>query len=51
MRNAFVDTVYSLTKNDKKIYLMTGDLGFGVLTKYREDFPDNFINAGIVSKI
>ena len=50
MRNAFVDTVYSLTKNDKKIYLMTGDLGFGVLTKYWEDFTNNFINAGIAEQ-
>ena len=50
MRNAFVDTIFNLTKDDKNIILMTGDLGFGVLTKYWETYPDNFINAGIAEQ-
>lgn len=50
MRNAFVDTLYDLTAQDKNIYLLTGDLGFGVLTKYWETYPDNFINAGIAEQ-
>lgn len=47
MRNAFVNTLYGLCKNDKNTFLITGDLGFGVLTKFWETYPDQFMNAGI----
>ena len=47
MRNAFINTLYELAKQDNDIFLVTGDLGFGVLTKFWEDMPDQFINAGI----
>ena len=43
MRNAFVDTLCDLAADDKKIFLLTGDLGFGVLNKFFENNPDNFI--------
>lgn len=47
MRNIFVNTLFDLCKNDKNTFLLTGDLGFGVLTKFWETYPDQFINAGI----
>lgn len=47
MRNAFVDTAFSLAEENRNLILMTGDLGFGVLTKFWESYPDQFINAGI----
>ena len=50
MRNAFVDTLCALTFENKNIYLLTGDLGFGVLTKFWETYPDNFINVGIAEQ-
>ena len=50
MRNAFVDTLCDLAADDKKIFLLTGDLGFGVLNKFFENNPDNFINAGIAEQ-
>ena len=50
MRNTFVDTLCKLVANDKNIYLMTGDLGFGVLNKFIESNPENFINAGIAEQ-
>jgi len=31
---------------DSRIFLLTGDLGFGVLDKIRKDFPDRSINMG-----
>jgi transketolase len=33
-------------KLDSKIYLITGDLGYGLLDTIRNDFPDRFINVG-----
>lgn len=50
MRNAFVDTLCELAANDKNIYLLAGDLGFGVLNKFSDAYPENFINAGIAEQ-
>lgn len=47
MRNAFVTKLCSLAGQEKNIFLLTGDLGFGVLTKFWEEYPERFINAGI----
>lgn len=47
MRNAFVNKICQLAETNKNIFLITGDLGFGVLNKFWEAFPDRFINAGI----
>lgn len=50
MRNTFVSTLCEIADQDKDILLMTGDLGFGVLSKYWEQYPDRFINAGIAEQ-
>jgi len=47
MKNAFVNTIFELAKLDKNMILITGDLGFGNLTKFCETYPSQFINAGI----
>ena len=50
MRNAFVKTLFEIAKNDKNVYIVTGDLGFGVLKPFFEDLPDQIINAGIAEQ-
>lgn len=50
MRNIFVKTLCEMAENDKDIILITGDLGFGVLDKYWDKYPDRFINAGIAEQ-
>lgn len=50
MRDTFVRTLVELAKKDKKIELITGDLGFGVLKPYYETVPDQFTNAGIAEQ-
>lgn len=50
MRNTFVKTLVELAKEDKKIELVTGDLGFGVLKPFWEQCPDQFTNAGIAEQ-
>ena len=44
MRDTFVRTLVQLAKADKKIELITGDLGFGVLKPYYETVPDRYSN-------
>jgi len=35
---------------DKRVMLVTGDLGFGVLTNYAKELPAQFINAGVAEQ-
>jgi transketolase len=50
MRSSFVKTLCNLAKNDPDLFLITGDLGFGVLDNFRGTYPGQFINAGITEQ-
>jgi transketolase len=50
MRDAFVRRLTTLAEKDPRIFLITGDLGFGVLTNFREKFPDRYLNAGVAEQ-
>ena len=47
MRNAYLKTLEKLAQNDKNIYALVADNGAIVYDKYREKFPERFINFGI----
>ena len=50
MRDTFVRTLLEIAKKDKNVYIITGDLGFGVLKPFFEELPDQIINAGIAEQ-
>lgn len=50
MRDRFVSTLVGLAAQDPNLHLITGDLGFGVLKPFWEQFPDQFTNAGIAEQ-
>ena len=50
MKKAFVNALLELAGEDENIWLVTGDIGFGVLTPFWERFPERFINAGIAEQ-
>ena len=50
MRTAFVDALLDLARTDRRIVLVTGDLGFGVLTQFMTDLPQQFINVGVAEQ-
>jgi len=50
MRDAFFSTLVDRARSDPRILLLTGDLGFGVVTEFQETFPDRFLNAGIAEQ-
>ncbi len=50
MRDAFVARLTQLAENDPSIMLITGDLGFGVLTDFAKRYPNQFINAGVAEQ-
>ena len=43
MRNTFINELEKLAVVDPSIYLLTGDLGFGVLNSFSENLPKQFI--------
>lgn len=46
MRKEFAQYLYQLMKDNPNIWLVTGDLGYGLFDKIKEDFPDRFLNTG-----
>ena len=50
MRNTFVKKLTELAEKDKRIYLLTGDLGFSVFEDFAEKFPKRFINCGVAEQ-
>ncbi len=50
MRDHFVETLTEEVRNNRNIFLITGDLGFGVLNNFAKEFPNHYINAGIAEQ-
>lgn len=50
MRNHLINKITEIAKTDHNIMLMTGDLGYGVLDEFKNQFPDRYINAGIAEQ-
>lgn len=50
MRNSFIDTVVECARNDERIWLLCGDLGYSVLEKFSNEFPERFINVGVAEQ-
>jgi transketolase len=50
MRNAFIDELTNLAEKNKKIFLIVGDLGFGVIEEFERKFPKQFLNAGVAEQ-
>lgn len=50
MRDAFTRALMREAAHNPRLTLVTGDLGFGVLRPFWEQFPDQFVNAGIAEQ-
>jgi len=49
MRRVYVDTLIELAKEDKNVMVLEADLAGAIGTKrFKEQFPDQFINCGIM---
>lgn len=47
MRTAFINTLLKMAKKDRRIMLLTGDLGYSVFEQYIKDLPRQYINMGV----
>lgn len=50
MRNAFIEELTLLAEENDKIFLIIGDLGFGVIENFEKRFPNQFLNAGVAEQ-
>ena len=50
IRDAFFDELYNIAKNDPRVILLVADMGAFSLVKFKNDFPDQFINVGIAEQ-
>jgi len=50
MRTAFINQLIIEARQNPKIFLIVGDLGFSVVEPFAEEFPDRFLNAGIAEQ-
>lgn len=46
MRGEFAYQLYLQMAKNKDIYVLTGDLGYGLFNSIKDDFPERYINCG-----
>ncbi|MHB8422999.1 MAG: transketolase family protein [Leptospirales bacterium] len=52
MRNTFASTFYDLGKEDPRLVVVVADISpAGSIARFREDFPDRFINTGVAEQV
>ncbi len=47
MRKEFGKVIIELAEKDKDVFLLVGDIGYGVFDEFKEKFPDKFFNLGV----
>jgi transketolase len=50
MRDHFISSLTEIAQKNNNIILITGDLGFGVLDNFIEEYPKQFINSGVAEQ-
>jgi len=50
MRTRFMTDLLEAASQDRRIVLLTGDLGFSILEQFSSRFPDRFINCGVAEQ-
>jgi transketolase len=50
MRTSFIETLCEVAERDPRVWLLTGDLGYSVLEKFADRFPDRYLNAGVAEQ-
>lgn len=50
MRNTFVNALCDLAEQDERVWLLCGDLGYSVLERFSERFPNRYVNMGVAEQ-
>ena len=49
-RSVIVDSIMPFARNDKRIYLLVCDMGFGVTDVFKNELPDRILNVGMMEQ-
>lgn len=49
-RKDIINRIVPFAKKDKRIILLVCDMGFGVVDKFKKEFPDRIFNTGIMEQ-
>jgi transketolase len=50
MRDTFQKEIIKISKKNKKLMLLTADLGFGVFDEFEKKFPKKYLNVGVAEQ-
>ena len=50
MRNIFINELVNLAEKDPNVFLIVGDLGYGVIEEFQNRFPERFLNVGVAEQ-
>src|ERR1700688_679994 len=50
MRTAFIMALCAAAERDKRVWLVNGDLGYGVVEPFAERYPERYVNAGVAEQ-
>ncbi len=50
MRNSLINTIIKYAEKDKKLFLISGDAGYGVLDEYKKRFSNRYLNIGVAEQ-
>jgi transketolase len=50
VRNTFISELCALAERDERIWLLCGDLGYSVLERFAERFPERYVNVGVAEQ-
>jgi len=50
LRDTFIRTLTDIARRDKRVMLLTADMGFKVLDHFAKNFPNQFLNMGVAEQ-
>lgn len=50
MRNVFFELLKKRMGSDERLFVVTADMGFGLLEAFQQEFPDRYLNVGIAEQ-
>jgi len=50
MRTAFINALCEIAEEDERVWFLTGDLGFSVLERFYNRFPERYVNVGVAEQ-
>jgi transketolase len=50
MRTSFINQLIIEARNNSKVFLIVGDLGYSVVEAFAKEFPDRYLNTGVAEQ-